>query len=100
MKMLTLTQVFLSPFTQALPARAITADRPRQPNPNCPICSVFQTSASIDLARATLKDLVEDFVRLQLGYGDKELSVSTEAGILYDPDETDNLDQKLSDLGM
>ncbi|CAN8104007.1 unnamed protein product [Discula destructiva] len=93
-------EVFLSPFTQALPARVITADRPRQPNPECPVCSVFQTSASIDLARATLKDLVDDFLRLQLGYGDKELSISTDAGILYDPDETGNLNKKLSELGI
>lgn len=93
-------QVFLSPFTQALPARVITADRPRPPNPECPICGVFRTSASIDLSRATLKDLVDDFLRLGLGYGDKELSISTSAGILYDPDLTDNLDKKLSELGM
>lgn len=64
------------------------------------MCSSFQVSACIDLSRATLKDLVDDFLRLQLGYGDKELAVSTEAGLLYDPDETENLDKKLSDLGM
>lgn len=42
---------------------------------------------------------MEDLVRLQLGYGDKEIAVSSEAGILYDPDETENLPKKLSDLG-
>lgn len=93
-------QVFLSPFTQSLPARLITADRQREPNPKCPVCSVYQTSALVDLSRATLKDLVDDFVRLQLGYGDKEIAVSSEAGILYDPDETENLPKKLSELGM
>lgn len=36
---------------------------------------------------------------MQLGFGDKEIAVSTEAGILYDPDETENLSKKLSDLG-
>lgn len=96
----TIIKVFLSPFSQALPARIVTADRYREPNRECPVCSVFQTSAYIDLSRATLKDLVEDFLRLQLGYGNKELAVSTEAGVLYDPDETENLDKKLSDLGM
>lgn len=64
------------------------------------MCSVFQISAQIDLSRATLKDLVDDFLRVQLGYGNKELSVSTEAGLLYDPDETENLNKKLSELGM
>lgn len=53
----------------------------------------------MDLARATLRDLVDNFLRLELGYGEKELSVRTDVGILYDPDETDNLDKKLSDLG-
>lgn len=38
-------------------------------------------------------------MRLQLGYGDKEIAVSSEAGILYDPDETENLSKKLADLG-
>lgn len=52
------------------------------------------------MSRATLNDLVEDFVRLELGYGEKELAVSSEAGILYDPDETENLAKKLSDLGI
>lgn len=57
-------------------------------------------SAFVDLSRATLNDLVEDFLRIQLGYGDKEIAVSSEARILYDPDETENLSKKLSDLGM
>lgn len=83
-----------------MPARIIAADRQRPPNPDCPVCSVYQTSVLIDLTRATLKDLVEDLVRLQLGYGSKEIAVSTEAGILYDPDEDHNLPKKLLDLGM
>ncbi|EAQ86805.1 hypothetical protein CHGG_08058 [Chaetomium globosum CBS 148.51] len=39
-------------------------------------------------------------VQLQLGYGEREISVSNEVGILYDPDETDNLGKKLSELGI
>lgn len=44
--------------------------------------------------------MVEGFLRARLGYGDKEISISNEVGILYDPDETDNLDKKLSELGI
>lgn len=44
--------------------------------------------------------MVEDFVRLGLGYGEKEFSVNSEAGLLYDVEETENLGKKLSDLGM
>lgn len=89
-------EVFLTPFA---PARLLASDRSREPNPDCPVCGVFQTRALVDLSRATLNDLVEDFVKLDLGYGDKEFSVRNDVGILYDPDETDNLEKKLSDLG-
>ncbi|KAK3304158.1 uncharacterized protein B0T15DRAFT_535673 [Chaetomium strumarium] len=90
-------EVFLTPFA---PARLLASDRSREPNPDCPVCGVFQTRAYVDLSRATLNDLVEDFLKLQLGYGEKEISVSNEVGILYDPDETDNLGKKLSELGI
>ncbi|KAK0706997.1 hypothetical protein B0T26DRAFT_744069 [Lasiosphaeria miniovina] len=90
-------EVFLTPFASA---RLLASDRSREPNPDCPVCSVFQTRAYVDLSRATLSDLVEDFLKLDLGYGEKEISVSSDIGILYDPDETDNLDKKLTDLGI
>lgn len=50
------------------------------------------------MSRATLNNIVEDFLRLELGYGE-EFAVNNEAGILYDVEETDNLEKKLSDLG-
>jgi len=50
------------------------------------------------MSRATLNDLVEDLLRLELGYGE-EFSVNNEVGPLYDPDETENLTKKLSELG-
>ena len=53
----------------------------------------------MDFARATLGDLVDKFVKLQLGYGDRDFAVNSDAGLLYDPDETDNLERKLSELG-
>ncbi|KAK1834571.1 hypothetical protein QBC39DRAFT_343421 [Podospora conica] len=90
-------EVFLSPFA---PARLLASDKPRPPYPGCPVCGTFQTCVLVDLSQATLKDLVEDFVKLDLGYGDKEIAVRSEVGILYDPDETDNLDKKLMDLGI
>ncbi|KAK4189817.1 putative ubiquitin-activating enzyme E1-like protein [Podospora australis] len=90
-------EVFLTPFASA---RLLASDKPREPNPDCPVCGVFQTRVYVDLSRATLNDLVEDFLKLQLGYGEKDISVSNEVGILYDPDETDNLDKKLSELGI
>ncbi|KAI0125055.1 hypothetical protein BJ170DRAFT_636084 [Xylariales sp. AK1849] len=90
-------EVFLTPFA---PQRLLASDRPRQPNPDCPVCSAYYTTVYVDLARATLNDLVEDFVKGQLGFGDKEFSATNDAGILYDPDETDNLPRKLTELGI
>jgi ubiquitin-like 1-activating enzyme E1 B len=51
------------------------------------------------MSRATLNDLVEDLLRLELGYGE-EFVVNNEIGTLYDADETENLAKKLSELGM
>lgn len=50
------------------------------------------------MSRATLSDLVE-MLRIDLGYGE-EFSVNTEAGLLYDIDETENLGKKFSELGL
>jgi ubiquitin-like 1-activating enzyme E1 B len=43
---------------------------------------------------------VDDFVKLQLGFGERDFAVNSDAGLLYDPDETDNLDKLLSELGI
>lgn len=53
----------------------------------------------MDTARATLNDLVEDVLKLQLGYG-KEFTVNNEVGTLYDPELDDNLAKKFTDLGI
>ncbi|KAI9744895.1 MAG: E1 ubiquitin-activating protein uba2 [Claussenomyces sp. TS43310] len=89
-------EVFLSPFASE---RLLASDRIRAPNPDCPVCSVAQTTLLVDISRATLNNLVEDFLRLELGYGE-EFVVNNEVGLLYDVDETENLDKKLSELGI
>ncbi|TEY33724.1 hypothetical protein BOTCAL_0662g00020 [Botryotinia calthae] len=89
-------EVFLSPFA---PERLLSSDKSREPNPDCPACSVAQTRLLVDMSRATLNDLVEGFLKLQLGYGE-EFVVNNESGLLYDIDETENLDKKLSELGI
>lgn len=88
-------EVFLSPFTTE---RLLATDRDREPNPACPVCSVAQSRVLVDLSRATLGDLV-DMLRLDLGYGE-EFSVDSEAGLLYDVEETENLGKRFSDLGL
>lgn len=90
-------QLFLAPSNLN---RTMESTPYRPPNPGCPVCGVYQTSVSVDLEKATLGDLVEDFVKLELGYGDKEFAVSNDVGPLYDPEETENLAKKLSELGI
>jgi len=92
---LTSIKVFLQPQG---PQRLLASDSFREPNPDCPVCSVAQTRVLVDMSRATLGDLVEDFLRLELGYGE-EIVVNHGDDLLYDVEETDNLAKKLSDLG-
>ncbi|BDD62250.1 hypothetical protein MAP00_007226 [Monascus purpureus] len=86
-------------FLEKSGSRAINSDSLKPPNPNCPVCSVAQGRITIDPDRATLYDLVQDVLRLQLGYGE-EFSLSSEIGTIYDPDLEDNLPKKLSELGV
>ncbi|KAM3441912.1 hypothetical protein MY4824_001326 [Beauveria thailandica] len=90
-------EVFLTPFASA---RLLAPDRSRPPNPECPVCGVFNTSVIVDLSRATLGDIIEGYLKEDLGLGDREISVNNDVGILYDVDETDNLPRKLTELGI
>lgn len=87
--------VFLTRGTE----RVISSEPLRAPNPTCPVCSVAQSTLVVDTSRATLNDLVEGVLRLQLGYGE-EFSVNSDAGILYDPEEDANLSKTFSELGL
>jgi ubiquitin-like 1-activating enzyme E1 B len=89
-------QVYLNPTSDQ---RLLATDKARTPNPDCPVCSPAQSRVLVDMSRATLSNLVEDLLRLQLGYGD-EFTVNSEQGLLYDIDETENLNKKLSELGI
>ncbi len=51
------------------------------------------------MSRATLGDLVEDFLKMELGYSE-EIVVNHGNNLLYDVDETENLSKKLSELGI
>ncbi|KAL4780988.1 hypothetical protein BJX76DRAFT_27497 [Aspergillus varians] len=86
-------------FLERSGARAINSESLNPPNPNCPVCSVAHAKVKIDLARATLNDLVENVIRQQIEYAD-EFSISTEQGTIYDPDLEDNVPKKLSELGI
>jgi ubiquitin-like 1-activating enzyme E1 B len=87
--------VFLTKSTE----RVISSEPLRAPNPTCPVCSVAHSTLLVDTSRATLKDLVDGLLRLQLGYGE-EFSINSEMGILYDPEEDQNLDKTFNELGL
>ncbi|RKK92733.1 Ubiquitin-activating enzyme E1-like [Fusarium oxysporum] len=93
-------EVFLTPFA---PARLLAPDRSREPNPECPVCSVYFTSIVADLSRATLKDLVDDIVMSKLGFEGKEFVVNNDIGTLvecFEDGDDENLPKKLTDLGI
>ncbi|CEJ79950.1 hypothetical protein VHEMI00161 [[Torrubiella] hemipterigena] len=90
-------EVFLTPFA---PARLLAPDRSREPNPECPVCGVFNANVVVDLEKTTLNDIVEGLLQERMGLGEREFVVNTDRGIVYDPDETDNLPKKLADLGI
>ncbi len=79
--------------------RAMNSEPLRPPIPDCSVCGVATSRIEVDPSRATLNDLVEDILRLQLGYGE-ELTINNEVGTVYDPDLDDNLDKKFEDLGI
>lgn len=87
--------VFLVQSTE----RVITAETLGPPNPSCPVCSVAQSELVVDTSRATLNDLVDGLLRQQLGYGE-EFSIHSESGILYDPEEDDNLPKTFDELDL
>ncbi|MCJ1420971.1 E1 ubiquitin-activating protein uba2 [Xylographa parallela] len=86
-------------FLEQSALRVINSDVLKPPNPNCNVCGVTQSRLVVDASRATLNDLVEDVLKLQLGYGD-EFSVNNEVGTLYDPELDDNLSKTFSELGI
>ncbi|CVK87898.1 related to ubiquitin-activating enzyme homolog UBA2 [Fusarium proliferatum] len=93
-------EVFLTPFA---PARLLAPDRSREPNPECPVCSVYFTSIVADLSRATLKDLIDDIVLSKLGFEGKEFVVNNDIGTLvecFEDGDDENLPKKLTDLGI
>lgn len=88
--------VFLAPNGTE---RRLTSEGLSAPNPSCPVCSVAQSTIVVDADRATLNDLVEGLLRLELGYGE-EFSINSEAGLLYDPEEDANLNKTFAELGL
>lgn len=62
------------------------------------MCSAVYGRVTVDPKRATLRDLVEGVLQLELGYG-TELSVLTDEGVIYDPDMEDALSKKLTEWG-
>lgn len=91
--------VVVQVFLERSGARAINTDSLKPPNPDCAVCAVAQRKIFINPESATLNDLVEKVLRLELGYGE-EFSVSNQIGTIYDPDLEDNLPKKLSELGV
>lgn len=88
-------------FLERSGARAINSESLNPPNPNCPVCSLLQVRVEADPDVATVNDLVEGVLRMELGYG-KDITVTHGSEEIYvgDGDLDDNLEKKLSHFGI
>ncbi|KAK5133712.1 hypothetical protein LTR08_007466 [Meristemomyces frigidus] len=75
--------------------RMITTQNLVAPQPHCPVCSPVYAKLSVPAdTTATLHELVL-LLRDNVGYD--EFSITTDAGVIYDPDLEDNLHKLLRD---
>ncbi|KXG52804.1 Molybdenum cofactor biosynthesis, MoeB [Penicillium griseofulvum] len=86
-------------FLERSGARVINSDSLNPPNPDCAVCSPVVARVEVDSEVATLEHIVKGVLQMELGY-DEEVSVAFGSQLIYDPDFTDNLTEKLSDLGI
>jgi ubiquitin-like 1-activating enzyme E1 B len=78
--------------------RMITTQSLAQPDPSCPVCSpVYGKISLAPQSTRTLQELV-DVLKNQFNYD--EFSITTDIGVIYDPDLEDNLEKPLSELGV
>lgn len=76
--------------------RMITTQNLSAPSFNCPVCSPYYAKLRIPTgASHTLQELVDELKR-RFEYED--FSITTDAGVIYDPDLEDNLEKPLEDL--
>jgi len=77
--------------------RMITTQTLAPPKADCPVCSPVYAKLRLrngEGGKATLQELV-DLLKEKVGYD--EFAITTEAGIIYDPDLEDNLEKPLKD---
>ena len=78
--------------------RLVSSQALALPNSRCPVCSpVYAKLLLPENGAPKLQDLA-DLLKGRLGY--EGFSITTDAGIIFDPDLDDNLEKPLSDLGI
>lgn len=68
------------------------------PRPDCPVCSPVYAKVSITPNSTRKLSSFVDMLKTQIGYED--FAITTDAGMIYDPDLDDNLDKPLVELGI
>lgn len=86
--------VFLTKSTD----RMIMAVALSPPKPDCAICGTAQGTLVANTNKMTIEELIEQLLKTKLSYTD-EISITTDEGIIYDPDMEENLSKTLSELG-
>ncbi|KAI9894581.1 MAG: E1 ubiquitin-activating protein uba2 [Vezdaea aestivalis] len=88
--------IFLTKSTD----RFISADKLQPPNKSCAVCRNAQSLLHVDLERATLQDLVEGFLKMELGYSEEISIIDQTDTMIYDQDLAELLPKKMKDLGI
>ncbi|KAI6811413.1 putative ubiquitin-like activating enzyme [Hortaea werneckii] len=77
--------------------RMITTQHLMPPNPTCPVCSPVYAKLLVPIADNTKATLHELVLLLKEKTGFEDFSLTTPAGVIYDPDLEDNLPKPLSE---
>ena len=78
--------------------RMITSQPLAPPKPGCAVCSPIYAKLALPKDDSPTLEKLVNTLKSRLPYED--FSMTTEAGLIYDPDLTDNLTKSLSDLGI
>ncbi|OQO05710.1 hypothetical protein B0A48_09803 [Cryoendolithus antarcticus] len=92
--------IFLNPRSTE---RIITTQNLARPNPACPVCSPVYAELHIPPVDADGNGMstLQDLVGILIGNNDyAHFTISTEAGVIYDEDMTDNYSSPLAELGI
>lgn len=78
--------------------RVISSENLNPPRADCPVCSPFYAKLQLKEGSSPTLQVLVDALKSRLNYED--LSITCDAGLIYDPDLDDNVEKPLKDFGI